>query len=322
MKRMLMFMIPVVLFLSACGQVQPSTPPVNVVQTSVALTLTAYPSHTPTQLLSSTPAVSTPTTVTATTTNALLPTPTNSTPTPIPTIPVIPPTAAPAWNPSYPDQFIRYYYQHINARDYNTTWSLLSDVFKFAVNSTAEGGYGGYVDFWDTVQRVDINNVTIISQSSHAAQVLVDMVYNYKNGAVIRSQHYFQLYYYTPRSTWMFDYSGTMPTSVPNPSTPDQFIYYYFNNINARNYSLTWTLLSDSFKAQNNPDGYGYYVEFWNSVNQVNITYITINSQSSSAADVAVGMIFRYNTGRLITRNLRFQLIYNSGIPSWQFNSP
>jgi hypothetical protein len=321
MKHMLRFLIPVVLFLSACGQGQPSTPPVNVVQTSVALTLTAYPSFTPSQLPSSTPLVSTPTTtVTETPTNPLLPTPTNLTP--APTIPVIPPTAAPAWNPSYPDQFIRYYYQHINARDYNTTWSLLSDVFKFAVNSTAEGGYGGYVDFWDTVRRVDINSVTIISQSSHAAQVLVDMVYNYTNGAVIRSQQYFQLYYYAPRSTWMFDYSGTMPTSVPNPSTPDQFIYYYFNNINARNYSLTWTLLSDSFKAQNNPDGYGSYVNFWNSVTQVNITYITIDSQSSGSADVTVGMIFRYNTGRLTTGNQVFHLIYNSGIPSWQFNSP
>jgi hypothetical protein len=43
--------------------------------------------------------------------------------------------------------------------------------------------------------------------------------------------------------------SGTFTqTPVFLVQTPEQFVYYYFANINSRNYSLTWSLLTDRFK--------------------------------------------------------------------------
>ena len=44
--------------------------------------------------------------------------------------------------------------------------------------------------------------------------------------------------------------SATTQTATLLAQTPQDFISYYFDNINSRNYALTWLLLSDRF--QNN----------------------------------------------------------------------
>ncbi len=334
MKRLLPALILLPLLLSACFPQVAPTPSADVLATSVAQTLTALPSQTEIVRLV-TPIVSTPTAGLPTITSpALVPTNTQA---PVPTRVIIPPTAVPyvppvpAWSPTYADQFIHYYYQRINARDYTTTWSLLTDGFKAAVNSEVSGGYAGYVNFWNTVQRVDIYNATVASWTGSYATVVVSMVYNYMNGYVNSSNQTFHLFYNSGRGTWMFDSAAAspLPTAIPTPvsvpSYPADFIYYYFNNINSRNYTLTWSLLSPSFIANNNPPaegGYTGYVDYWNSVSRVDVTYIIVNSNSGGYAEVVVGLVYNYVSSLVTTGNPHFHLVYNSGIANWQFYSP
>jgi hypothetical protein len=347
MKRLLPALTLLLIFLGACSPSVVSTPAVDVIRTSVAQTLTALPSQIPAVILA-TPAGNTPTTSLPTiTTQAPIPTtivPAAPTmviipPTPIryPTA-IIYPTPLPLWSPTYVDQFIYYYFQRINARDYSTSWSLLTDSFKAAVNSEVSGGYSGYTAYWNTVQRVDILNVIVTSWNVNYATVAVNMVYNYLDGHVNSSNQTFHLFYDTWRGSWMFDAAASapptaippviptsIPTAIPVLSYPADFIYYYFNNINLRNYTLTWSLLSPSFIANNNPPaegGYTGYVNYWNSVSRVDVTYITVNSNSGGYAEVAVGLVYNYGTGLVTTGNPHYHLVYNLGLGNWQFYSP
>ncbi len=330
MKRLLPALILLSFFLAACSLSVPATLSADVILTSVAQTLTAYPTQTP-AVVTSTFAESTPTpdlptdTPAPTATTAPPPPPVYVIIYPTPVVyppPVIYPTPIVAWSPAYADQFIYYYYQRINARDYMTAWSLLTEAFKAAVNPD---GYSGYIAYWNNIQRVDINSVTVTSLTGASATVVVNMVYNYVTGYAVSNTQTFHLYYDTWRATWMFDSAaGTLPTPVPTAippvSYPADFIYYYFNNLNLRNYALTWSLLDANFIARNNPDGYTGYVNYWNTVSNVNVTYVTVNSYTSSYASVTVGLVFTYVNSLVTSASATYQLVYNTGLGNWQFH--
>jgi hypothetical protein len=105
------------------------------------------------------------------------------------------------------EQFIHAYFQEINSRNYENTWSLLSDAFKASRNSPQNGGYQGYVDFWNTVDRVEILEIKILEQSSQSAEVFVVANYHYKNGASTTGEQDFYFIYDFTRNTWLFDVS-------------------------------------------------------------------------------------------------------------------
>ena len=330
------------LVLPACSLFTAVTPDTGQLETSVFQTLTAMPTlppqinnPVPTTLLpptaaapSSTPVIP-PTgtqpvpTSTATalilatvTPYVLLPTSTNAGPLP---------TAIPLYSPQVADQFIHYYYNLINQRNYQVTWSLLTDSFKFANNSAAQGGYLGYADFWDTVKRVDIFGVTVTSQGGGYAVVNVSMQYTYKNGSIIPSLQAFNLVYDYSRNTWMFNSFTPIPTSAPTPTilqTPEQFIYNYFANINAGNYTLTWSLLTDLFKKNANNNSYTNYTDFWTTVSRVDVFSVSIASQSGLNAVVNVNMTFNYVGGNVVPSVQKFTLVYDSSRGTWLVDSP
>ena len=126
--------------------------------------------------------------------------------TPIPTgTPVVPTNTIVPTPSSSVEQFIRTYFQEINNRHYENTWSLLSDAFRASRNSPQNGGYQGYVDFWNTVDRVEILEVRILEQSDQSAKVFVVANYHYKNGVTTTGEQNFSLIYDFTRSTWLFD---------------------------------------------------------------------------------------------------------------------
>jgi hypothetical protein len=128
--------------------------------------------------------------------------------TPIPTgTPFVPTSTIVPTPSSSVDEFIRTYFQAINSRSYESTWSLLSDAFKASTNSPENGGYQGYVDFWNTVDRVEILEIKVLEQSSQAAEVFVVANYHYKNGVTTTGQQNFHLIYDSTRNTWLFDAS-------------------------------------------------------------------------------------------------------------------
>ena len=128
--------------------------------------------------------------------------------TPIPTGTPLVPTNTVVLTPSNSvEQFIRTYFQAINSRNYENTWSLLSDTFKASRNSPQNGGYQGYVDFWNTVDRVEILEIKILEQSSQSAEVFVVANYHYKNGVTTTGEQNFDFIYDFTRNTWLFDVS-------------------------------------------------------------------------------------------------------------------
>ena len=103
-----------------------------------------------------------------------------------------------------PGEFIRYYFNAINNRQYNLSWSLLDDKFRQKFNPPEQGGYDGYVAYWDSIQRVDITSVTLQSQTASRATVLARGTFYYKDGRHGPAEMHFYLEYDTGRGTWLF----------------------------------------------------------------------------------------------------------------------
>jgi murein DD-endopeptidase MepM/ murein hydrolase activator NlpD len=116
-----------------------------------------------------------------------------------------------------PQDFISYYFDAINSRDYILTWSLLGDRFKNTLNGPSQGGYPGYVDFWNTVNRVTVLDVTQTCQAEVCA-VNVTMRLDYNNGQSDTSIYPYTLTYDHVRNTWLFDVLPPMPASQEQAS--------------------------------------------------------------------------------------------------------
>lgn len=116
--------------------------------------------------------------------------------------------------------------------------------------------------------------------------------------------------------------SATTQTATLLAQTPQDFISYYFDNINSRNYALTWLLLSDRFQNNLNgssQDGYQVYVDFWNTVNQVTVLDVTHMCQGDLCA-VNVTMRLDYYNGQFDTSIYPYTLTYDHARNTWLFD--
>src|SRR5512137_1343124 len=96
-------------------------------------------------------------------------------------------------------------------------------------------------------------------------------------------------------------YAPVPTQTVPLPAqTPQEFIANYFANINSRNYTLTWSLLSDRFKGtlnESSQNGYQVYTDFWNSVSQAKVLEVDPACQGE-VCDVNVTLQLDYANGQ------------------------
>ncbi len=317
--------------LSACGIPGAATPPPSgLLHTAVALTLTAQPTSSVPTEVPPTPTTGTGATATFEVTSGTLVLPSlTNTPTPTLTSTYVYPTAVyPTAGSGYgssgsPEQFVRYYYGQINLSNYPVTWSLLTDSFKANNNPPSTGGYSGYVSFWNTVHDVQVLSVVTNSWSGGYAFVTVSAIYHYNSGTSVNTNIGFNLTYNYSLGTWMFD--SPVAAVYPTPAvTPAEFITYYFNNINISNYTLTWSLLTDHFKAHNNPPssgGYTGYVNFWNTIHDVQVISV-FTSQSGGFAVSNVYALYNKNDGTSVYNTQTYNLTYNYTLGTWQFDSP
>jgi hypothetical protein len=104
-----------------------------------------------------------------------------------------------------PVQFIFTYFYNINVSNFPYTWSLLTARFISHNNPPGTGGYTGYVNFWNAVHDVAVQNVIVNSQSGGFAVVVVTAIYNYNSGSSIYNTQTYNLTYDYYRGTWMFD---------------------------------------------------------------------------------------------------------------------
>jgi hypothetical protein len=178
-----LFFLPL-LTLSACSLAYPASPSpqanpnADLISTIVAGTLTAYPY--PTLQLD----------LTATLTQ---------------TVGLVPQTA---------QGFISYYFDAINSRNYSLTWSFLTDRFKNNMVGDSQNNFQAYADYWNTVNRVDVQDIYAFCQGDLCA-VSATLQMNYSNGQVDSSTYPYTLVYDHTRTSWMFDY---VPVNTPTPT--------------------------------------------------------------------------------------------------------
>ncbi len=116
--------------------------------------------------------------------------------------------------------------------------------------------------------------------------------------------------------------SATLPPLLPPNATPHDFIYYYFNNINIRNYNLTWSLLTDRFKARLNGTSQGDYtgyITFWNSVQQVTVLNAFYVCDGDICA-VNTSLTLQYLDGTADTSAYNYTVIFDHSLNSWMFD--
>lgn len=75
-----------------------------------------------------------------------------------------------------PEQAIRDYYSAINNHQYQAAWNYLSSPFQ-SDQSLMPAGYSSYVGWWETVERVKINRVSLISKGTNSAVVDIHLQY-------------------------------------------------------------------------------------------------------------------------------------------------
>lgn len=123
-----------------------------------------------------------------------------------------------------------------------------------------------------------------------------------------------------PSSTASYD--KTVQTQA---QTPDNFIQNYYTTINQREYELAFSLLSASFKTKyhccdaNGSYSYSDYVDWWNSVKEIEVQKVEIREQSSSRATVYALLRFHYKDGRIVDDQHIFQLV-SDGNGGWQID--
>ncbi len=334
MKHLALILLACLLALSACQLASPSqspTQPGNFFGTVAAETASAQPSANATTLSNFPTVESTVTegveTSTPTFTPTITPTPELPSPTPV----MATSTYVTASGPVYPapsqapEQFIAYYFANINISNYPVTWSLLTDRFIASNNPPSSGGYQGYVNFWNTVHEVKVLSTSITSQNGGYATVRVEALYHYNAGTIIDTTTAYSLIFNYSRGTWMFNSPSYLGYVPPASQTPGQFIYYYFANINISNFPLTWSLLTANFIAAHNPPssgGYQGYVNFWNTVRDVQVLSTTVTAQSGGFAVVDVYALYNYNSGTSIYNTQTYQLTYDYSTGTWLFDEP
>ena len=108
-------------------------------------------------------------------------------------------------NAGDPASAVRTYYQWVDANRYDLTWPMLSAHFKEVFNCCAPNyNYGGYVDWWNSVDRVEAVDVRAVLQDGARAVVYMELHYWMKTGGQSVDRGYIHLVY-DPVAGWLFD---------------------------------------------------------------------------------------------------------------------
>lgn len=82
-----------------------------------------------------------------------------------------------------PDEAVRLYYEQVNQRLYETTYPKITDKFR---QSTGTYTFDLYKAWWDSVSRVVIGEVRLISQEDLKACVYAELTYQFVDGTALK----------------------------------------------------------------------------------------------------------------------------------------
>jgi hypothetical protein len=102
-----------------------------------------------------------------------------------------------------PDQAVRDYYTTIiNTRQYQKGWTKLSYDFK---RNHSRDSFNSYLDWWQQVERVDLQDVNLVQSDAKSAVVDVRLAYRMKDGRVAPESQRLSLIWDAATSTWLID---------------------------------------------------------------------------------------------------------------------
>jgi serine/threonine-protein kinase len=118
------------------------------------------------------------------------------------------------------------------------------------------------------------------------------------------------------------------PVASPQPfvasrQSPEQFVRDQYSIINNRQYQAAWSRLSTGF--QNNPtafpNGYTSYVNWWNTVKQVDVQSVKRVNTNDKTTTVAIRLKYYMNNGKVSSESRRILLLWNAKTSSWIIQS-
>ncbi len=132
-------------------------------------------------------------------------------PTPLPTVggPVVSVPTSSGFAPlgdnrAAPPDAVRNYFTLVGEERYDLTWPLLTDAFKQKFNCCAPNyDFAGYMQWWETVDRVEFGRVETLSQSGDRATVYAEIIYIMNAGTRFEdSERYIDLEYDAASGQW------------------------------------------------------------------------------------------------------------------------
>ena len=102
--------------------------------------------------------------------------------------------------------------------------------------------------------------------------------------------------------------------------TPEQFIHEYYKQVAAREYEISWSMLSDRFIEERNPTGIDDYIGFWNTIENVTVQESEEIRSNSNSADVRTILLYKKSDGTVFEAEYTFALIYNNDLNDWQID--
>ncbi len=113
-----------------------------------------------------------------------------------------------------PTDTVRNYYRLVSHKRYDLTWPLLTDTFKQKFNCCAPHyNYTGYVDWWNSVDHVELGDVRTVSQAGVRAVVYAEIFYvmTSEDRSSMDNTPYFELTYNPVLGEWQFDDKRATP---------------------------------------------------------------------------------------------------------------
>lgn len=107
---------------------------------------------------------------------------------------------------SSPSQFMKNYYTNINENRFKEAWKMLTPSFQTRKSSS----YSGYYNWWNSIDRVEIQDVSLISQDSNSATVFVQISYIINGEFKKENPQYFTLVWNSVINNWQINHNNVV----------------------------------------------------------------------------------------------------------------
>jgi len=104
-----------------------------------------------------------------------------------------------------PVEFIHQYYALVQSGNYEEAFALLTEDFRDRNHTSDLGGYGAYVDWWESIERIEILSARVEYSQGNIAKVVATIHYSPESSPSYEDEVYFQLLYDPSRETWLID---------------------------------------------------------------------------------------------------------------------